>query len=199
MIIIDAVVSGAASHKTFDEISEVPQYRVGLLLGTSKFYKTGGLNLYFKYRIDAAEALYKSGKISYILVSGDNGTMAYNEPETIKRELLKRGIPKEAIVLDYAGFRTLDSIIRAKEIFGLTEFIVISQPFHNERAIYLAQHHGLKVVGFNAKDVEGSGGIKIKFREYFARTKAFLDILFNVEPKYYGENIEIPHLTKHKP
>lgn len=199
VVVTNRIVTNAASGKTYDDIAKVPEYHVGVLLGTSKFYKNGGINLYFQYRMDAAERLYKTGKISYILVSGDNGTMSYNEPETIKRELIKRGIPKDAIVLDYAGFRTLDSMIRAKEIFGLKEFIIISQRFHNERAIYLAHKHAMNAVGFNAKDVEGSGGLRIKIREYFARTKAFLDILFNVEPKYYGEKIEIPRLTKHNP
>ena len=164
---------------------------MGLLLGTAKYYKDGGINLYFKYRIDAAVLLYKNHKIDYILVSGDNSSLSYNEPITFKKELIKRGIPEDVIYLDYAGFRTLDSVIRAKEIFGQEEITIISQKFQNERAIYLAEKKGIKAIGFNAKDIEGGDGFKMQLREYLARTKAFLDIIFHVEPKFYGEEIEI--------
>jgi|26BtaG_2_1085354.scaffolds.fasta_scaffold00025_72 SanA protein len=184
-------IEQTTKDKTFAYTSQIEKNRVGLLLGTAKYYKGGGLNLYFKYRIEAAVALYKSNKIDYILVSGDNSSQYYNEPMTIKKELVKRGIPQDVIYLDYAGFRTLDSVIRAKEIFGQNEITVISQKFHNERAIYLAERHGLQAIGFNAKDVEGGGANKVRLREYFARTKAFLDIIFHVEPKFYGEPIYI--------
>ena len=184
-------IQNTAKNKTFSYTSQIEKNRVGLLLGTAKYYKGGGINLYFKYRIEAAVALYKSNKIDYILVSGDNGSLYYNEPMTIKKELMKRGIPEEVIYLDYAGFRTLDSVIRAKEVFGQDKITVISQQFQNERAIYLAERNGIEAIGFNAKDIEGSGGYKVKFREYFARTKAFLDIIFRVEPKFYGEPIFI--------
>lgn len=184
-------IQKTAEGKTFSSVTTIQKNRVGLLLGTAKYYKGGGINLYFKYRIDAAVELYNSNKIDFILVSGDNSSMQYNEPMTFKNELVKRGIPKEVIFLDYAGFRTLDSVIRAKEIFGQAKFTVISQKFQNERAIYLAEMSGIEVVGFNAKDVKGSGGYKVKFREYLARTKAFLDVIFHVEPKFYGEKIEI--------
>ena len=93
--------------------------------------------------------------------------------------------------MDYAGFRTLDSVIRAKEIFGLETFTVISQKFHNERAIYLAKKYGIQVVGFNAKDVEGRSGFKTKLREYFARTKAVLDVITGKSPKFLGDKIKI--------
>ena len=108
---------------------------MGLLLGTGKFLKNGCKNLYFFNRIDATEQLYKSGKIQYILISGDNSTKNYSEPEDMQAELIKRGIPADKIVLDFAGFRTLDSVVRAKEIFGQNSFIIISQKFHNERAM----------------------------------------------------------------
>jgi len=184
-------IQNIAKDKTFSSVTKIEKNKVGLLLGTAKYYKDGGVNLYFKYRIDAAVELYNSRKIDFILVSGDNSSMQYNEPMTFKNELVKRGIPEEVIFLDYAGFRTLDSVIRAKEIFGQAKYTVISQKFHNERAIYLAEMSGIEVIGFNAKDVKGSGGYKVKFREYFARTKAFLDVIFHVEPKFYGDKIEI--------
>lgn len=183
-------ISNAAENQTFSNTSEIAKNKVGLVLGTSKYYKGGGLNLYFKYRIDAAVELFNAGKIDFILVSGDNSTMSYNEPINFKKELVKRGIPENVIFLDYAGFRTLDSVIRAKEIFGQEKITIISQEFHNERAIFLAQNHGIQAIGFNAKS-EGAFGFRMKIREYFARTKAYLDILFHVEPKFYGKPIEI--------
>ena len=173
------------------DIQKLPNEKVGLLLGTSKILKSGWKNLYFFNRIDAAEQLYKSGKIKYILISGDNSTKDYSEPEDMQAELLKRVIPADKIVLDFAGFRTLDSVVRAKEIFGQNSFIIISQKFHNERAVFLAQHYGIKAYGFNAKDVNKYFGFKTKVREYFARAKVFVDFLLGVEPKFGGEKVEI--------
>ncbi len=180
-----------AENKTFSNASKIKKNKVGLVLGTAKFLKNGEINLYFKYRINATVELYKKGKIDFILVSGDNGNKNYDEPTDFKNELIKKGIPVNKIFLDYAGFRTLDSVIRAKEIFGQTSITIISQKFHNERAIYLAEKNGISAIGFNARDLNGKYGLKTKIREYFARTKAYLDILFGVKPKFLGQKIEI--------
>ena len=173
------------------DIQKLPNEKVGLLLGTSKILKSGWKNLYFFNRIDAAEQLYKSGKIKYILISGDNSTKDYSEPEDMQAELLKRGIPADKIVLDFAGFRTLDSVVRAKEIFGQNEVIFVSQKFHNERAVFLAQKFGIKAYGFNAQDVNKYAGFKTNAREKLARAKVFVDFLLGVEPKFGGEKVEI--------
>lgn len=175
---------------TYD-IQKLPNEKVGLLLGTGKFLKNGWKNLYFFNRIDATEQLYKSGKIQYILISGDNSTKNYSEPEDMQAELIKRGIPADKIVLDFAGFRTLDSVVRAKEIFEQNSFIIISQKFHNERAIFLARKYGIEAYGFNAKDVNKYFGFKTKIREYFARVKVFVDFTLGIEPKFGGEKILI--------
>lgn len=161
------------------------------MLGTSKTLKNGRKNLYFWYRIDAAERLYKSGKIQHIIVSGDNSRKDYNEPENMKLALIARGIPEERIYENFAGFRTLDSVVRAKEIFGQTSLIIISQKFHNERAIFLAQQKGITAYGYNAQDVPQNTGLKTKIREYFARVKVFYDLYLGVEPKFGGEQILI--------
>ena len=173
------------------DIQKLPNEKVGLLLGTSKILKSGWKNLYFFNRIDAAEQLYKSGKIKYILISGDNSQKDYSEPEDMQTELIKRGITADKIILDFAGFRTLDSVVRAKEIFGQNSFIIISQKFHNERAIFLAQNYGIKAYGFNSKDVNKYFGFKTKLREYFARVKVFVDFTLGIEPKFGGEKILI--------
>jgi SanA protein len=180
-----------AENKTFSNSSDIQKNKVGLVLGTSKILKNGRINLYFKYRINATVELYKKGKIDFILVSGDNGNKNYDEPTDFKNELIKNGIPENRIFLDYAGFRTLDSVVRAKEIFGQICITVISQKFHNERAIYLAEKNGISAVGFNARDLSGKYGLKTRIREYFARTKVFIDILFNVKPKFLGNKIII--------
>ena len=191
ILLCNFIISSAANGKTFSRVEEVAKNRVGIVLGTSNKLVGGQSNPYYNYRIKATLELYKSGKIEFILVSGDNGTTYYNEPETIKKDLVAGGIPANKIFLDYAGFRTLDSMVRAREVFGLDRVTVISQKFHNERAIYLAEKKGLTAIGFNAQDVSGNNGLKVQVREYFARVKVFIDLLFNTQPKFFGEKINI--------
>lgn len=184
-------ISTSCMGKTFAHVDQIPKNRVGLVLGTAQRLKDGQPNPYYTFRIQAVVKLYMAGKIDFVLVSGDNATIYYNEPIGFKRDLVKAGIPGNRIFLDYAGFRTLDSMVRAKEIFGLDSVTVISQKFHNERAIYLAEKKGLIAIGYNAEDVQGSDGLNVRVREYFARVKVFIDLLFNIQPKFYGKRIEI--------
>jgi SanA protein len=172
-------------------VSEIPYNKVGLLLGTSKYLKNGNENLYYKYRIEAAAKLYKTHKINCIVVSGDNSRKNYDEPTQMKNDLIALGIPAEKIFLDYAGFRTLDSVIRMKEIFGQSNFTIISQKFHNERAVFISQKYGLNAVGFNAQAVSKYYGFKTNLREKLARVKVFTDLFFGKQPKFLGEKIEI--------
>lgn len=187
----DVLIKVSTQKQLFNTINNIPSNKVGLLLGTSKYLKSGRLNFYYKYRIDAAVELYKSGKIKFLLISGDNGQIEYNEPQTIKNDLIKRGIPSNIIYLDHAGFRTWDSIIRAKKVFGESKLTVISQKFHNERAIFIGKCNKMDVIGYNAKDLQGKNGLKTKVREKFARNKLFIDILVNKQPRYLGSTIEI--------
>jgi len=173
-------------------IADVPQTKTALLLGTGKNLSNGMPNAYFYNRIQATADLYKSGKIQYIIVSGDNGTKDYNEPEDMQMELIKNGVPQDRIILDHAGFRTLDSVVRAKEIFGQTNLIIVSQKFHNERAVFLAQQNGIKAFGYNAEDVNKYAGFKTNAREYFAKAKAYWDLILGIQPKFGGEKILIP-------
>lgn len=191
VLLCNYTINSFAKDKTFNDLAIVPTNTVGIVLGTSKKIAGGSPNLYYSYRIKATVALFKASKIKYVLVSGDNGTRYYNEPATIKKDLIAGGIPEERIFLDFAGFRTLDSMVRAKEVFGLDSVTVISQEFHNQRAIYLAEKKGLKAIGFNARDVSGNSGLKVHLREYLARVKVFIDLMFNTQPKFYGERIEI--------
>ena len=183
------------NHQTqglvYSSTESILKNKTGLLLGTSKYLKSGKLNQYFEYRILAAEALYKAGKVDYIVISGDNSRKDYNEPQDMKDELVMRGIPEQRLILDYAGFRTFDSIYRMKEIFGQNQFTVISQQFHNQRAVYIAKALNINAVGYNAKDVDAYNGFKTKVREKFARVKVILDLLVSKKPKYLGEKIRI--------
>lgn len=178
--------------KTFASTIRIPKNKVGLLLGTSPVSSyTKKANPYYYYRIDAAVKLYKSGKIDRILISGDNSTETYSEPDMMKNDLVKRGVPSNHIYLDFAGFRTLDSVVRAKKVFKLNEFTIISQEFHNERAICLAQWYGIKAIGYNARDISKRKGIMVQIREIFARVKLVLDMIVNKQPRFLGDTIEI--------
>lgn len=174
------------------DVSKLPNEKVGLVLGTGKTLANGQPNLYFSYRIDAAAELYKAGKVPYFIVSGDNSQENYNEPEDMKLALMEKGVPENHIFEDFAGFRTLDSVVRAKDIFGQNSFIIISQKFHNERAVFLAQKNGIKAYGYNAKDVNAYAGFKTNLREKFARAKVFVDLITDKEPKFGGEKVLIP-------
>lgn len=179
-----------AEYVTSD-VQKLPKTKVAVVLGTAPNLVGGYQNYYFVYRIDAAAVLYKSGKVTHFILSGDHGRKNYNEPEMMKLALIEKGVPANVIYLDYAGFRTLDSMIRAKEIFGQNEFIVVSQEFHNQRAVYIARQNGINAYGYNAKDVNKQAGLKTNIREYFARAKVFIDDWFGVNPKFLGEKIEI--------
>lgn len=185
-------INNYAKPLVYDDTKLIPENKVGLLLGTAPVLKSGRNNSYFDYRIEAAVELYKSGKIKYILISGDNRRLDYNEPLEMRKSLLKHNIPKSAIIHDYAGLRTLDSVVRAKRIFGLNRFTVISQRFHNERALYIAGRHGIEAVGYNARDVNASAGLKTRIRELLARVKVFVDLAIEKQPRHLGEPIPIP-------
>lgn len=190
------LISQKANTLVYTSVEKIPHNKVGLLLGTSKYVAAGQLNLYYKHRIEAAHTLFSSGKIDYILVSGDNSTHYYNEPKKFKDDLISIGIPEDRIILDYAGFRTLDSVVRAKEVFGENTITIISQRFHNERALFIASNHNINAIAFNAQDVSQKYGLKVHIREYFARVKVFIDILFNVQPKFLGDPILIPNISR---
>ncbi|MCR9174234.1 MAG: YdcF family protein [bacterium] len=175
-----------------DDLQKLPAVKVGIVPGTSKYLKNGSINAYFQHRIDAAVQLYTSGKIRYFLISGDNSRSDYNEPADMRISLMEAGIPDSVIYLDYAGFDTYDSMIRAHRVFGQRRFIVISQEFQNERAVYIARRFGIKAYGFNAKEVVYAGGFLTKVREFFARGKAYVEVNLGVEPTYLGEKVVLP-------
>jgi SanA protein len=182
----------AGEGRLHDVVAAVPAGGVGLVFGCDDLVD-GRENLFFRYRIDAAAELWHAGKLSCVIVSGDNRTKHYNEPERMKRALVAAGVPAEKIVCDYAGLRTLDSVVRAKEIFGVENVVFISQRFQNERAAYLAEANGMRFAGFNARDVDGNGGMKVRMREILARVKMWLDVqVLETRPKHLGEPETLP-------
>ncbi len=196
LIIITLVVSNwiidtKSNPYLYDKIANIKSAKVGLVLGTSKYLTGGRLNPFFQNRIKATQDLYHEGKIEYILVSGDNRLKEYNEPEMMRKELIKSGISSTRIFMDFAGFRTFDSIVRCHTIFGQKSFIVISQKFQNQRAVFIGRHLGLDVFGFNAKSVELSASIRTLIRECFARVKVFIDIYSDTRPKFLGGKVII--------
>ncbi|WP_406546095.1 vancomycin high temperature exclusion protein [Succinimonas sp.] len=181
------------SAYTYDlhEIDAIPYNRTGLVLGTSKYLVHGGINGFWTARINAASDLYHAGKISYIVVSGDNSHRNYNEPRQMRKALIAKGVPRDRIYLDYAGFRTLDSVVRIQRIFRQKNITVISQDFQNERAIYIARQHGINAVGFNAES-STDNIFTTDIREFFARIRCVLDLhVWNSKPRFLGDAIHI--------
>lgn len=182
----------AARGRIFVDTDQLPKTRVGLVFGTTDRV-SGRENRYFRYRIDAATEVWNAGKVDLLLVSGDNRSRYYNEPEKMRQALVKNGVPADRIVGDFAGLRTLDSVVRAKEIFGADRILFISQRFQVERAIYLAKANDIEAFGFAAQDVESSGALKTRLREVGARVKMWLDVHFlETQPRFMGEPEELP-------
>lgn len=184
MLICNLIIVNNAKNKLYTDIESVPPTEYGLLLGTTPQSRYGNKpNIFFKYRIDAAEKLYKNGKIKKILVSGDENSLDnVNEVVCMRDSLIARGVDAKDIILDGKGYRTINSVERAVKVYNIHSFIIISQKFHNERAIYLAEHLGLdtkNVIGFNADDAKSNTAIMTHIREYFARVKMFIDLIFH--------------------
>lgn len=184
-------ISYEAKPFIYDSLDEIPDHSVAIVLGTSKYIGKRD-NIYFTNRINATKELYDAGKLSAIVVSGDNMHVSYNEPRDMLQSLVALNIPDSIIHLDYAGFRTLDSMLRMAKVFGQKRFIVVSQKFHNERAIFIARYYGYEAYGYNAKDLRiGRLSFKTKIRELFARVKVFIDVTIGTQPKFLGEPVNI--------
>ena len=192
ILVANRTIRGAASGRTYSDVHAIPHRTVGLVLGCKKYLADNRPNLFFRNRVAAAAELYRQGKVDYLLVSGDNHILGYDEPADMKNELVTEGVPAEKIYLDYAGFRTLDSVVRAKEVFGLAQITIISQKFHAQRAIFIANHRGLDAIAFNAPDVDAYDSFGTRVREHFARLKAVLDIyVLRKQPHFLGEKVAI--------
>jgi len=191
VLVANALIRHAARGRVFADAAEIPRRETGLVLGCSATLSDGRANLFFKNRVAAAATLYHAGKVGALIVSGDNHKKTYDEATDMKNALVAAGVPAEKIYCDYAGFRTLDSVVRAKHVFGQDSITVVSQRFHNQRAIYIARGRGIDAIGFDAPEVVFRHSFKTKCREQLARVKTVLDMLIGKRPKFLGEPIEI--------
>lgn len=192
MVFINQWLIASTRSAIYTDINKVPINDVGLVLGTSKVLPGGLLNLHFKYRIEAAAELYRQGKVKHLIVSGDNHIKEYDEPTQMKQDLIELGVPAEDITPDYAGFRTLDSLARAKAIFGQTKLTVITDDFHAARSVFLGRAFNIDTVAFCSKSIPYEYSANSRVREYSARVKAILDIyILGTNAKYLGDKVEI--------
>jgi SanA protein len=184
-------VIGRGSGRLQRDFDRLPVNKVGLVLGTSPTIGSRR-NLFFEGRMDTAARLYKAGKVQHLLLSGDNRRKNYDEPAAMRASLIARGVPETALVLDSAGFRTLDSIARARVVFGLKKATIITDDFHQARSLFLARMHGLDAVGFATKPLAWKRSVKTRVREWGSRFKACLDVyLLGTKPRFYGPRVLI--------
>ena len=183
-VVCDAIVRLRAGGRCFDDAERVPHNKMGLVLGTSPLAPDGGANMYFVYRVEAAARLYKIGKVDWLLLSGDRSGEDYDEPQAMRDALIAHGVPAESIVLDKSGFRTLNSIVHTNKVYGQSSVTIISQRFHNQRAVFLALCNGVDAVAYNAEDVvKWNKYLKIHGREYLARVRMFVDLIMRREKR----------------
>jgi len=196
----DIACRHAAAGRIFHSIETIPANPVGLVLGTGKSTAQGNANLHFTQRIAAAAALFQAGKVRHLLVSGDNSVKSYDEPSDMRDALIAAGVPTNAITCDYAGFRTLDSIMRAPTVFGLTNFTIVTEEFHCPRALWIARRHGLEAVAFAAPDLSLRWSARVKIREALARVWCAVDLyVWNRQPKFAGppEKLVLSEMVSH--
>lgn len=192
---LDRWISWKTAPFIYDDLAELPERQVGVVLGTAKYYRVGVLNQYYLFRIQGALNAYNSGKVSYLLLSGDNALQSYNEPMTMRRDLIASGISPSDIVLDYAGFRTLDSIVRTRKVFDTNDFTIITQRFHCERALFIALHMGIQAQCFAVPSPKNM--LSIRIREVGARLGTLFDLyILKREPRFLGPLVPIP--AEHK-
>ncbi len=194
-IYVNLHVENRTKKDIFTDTKTIPRNKVALLLGTNPINRSGTPNSYFTNRIKTAAKLYHAGKVDFIIASGDNHTRKYDEPTAMKKALMAQGIPESRIIPDYAGFRTLDSVVRAKEVFGCDSLTIISQADHDARALYLAKANGIHAIAM-AAPLRASRKVRVRLalREWLARDKMMLDILFGKKPHFLGERIPIPDI-----
>lgn len=188
---LDRWISWKTAPFIFENVASLPHRQVGVVLGTAKYYRTGVLNQYYLYRMQGALNAYNSGKVNYLLLSGDNAQQSYNEPRTMRRDLIKGGVDPADIVLDYAGFRTLDSIVRTRKVFDTNDFIIITQRFHCERALFIALHLGIQAQCYAVPSPKNM--LNVRVREVGARLGALADLfIMKREPRFLGPLVPIP-------
>lgn len=178
VIACQIVVKHAAKGRMYDDLKEIPHREIGLLLGTNPLGRSGRPNQFYLRRIDATVAMYEAGKVDRIIISGARRGDAYDETAAMREALVNRGVPDSILTLDGEGFRTIASIKRAKEVFGADSLTIISQQFHNERALFMAQHNGMDAIAYNAANTSSRRWkVIMTLRECLARVKAVFEVM----------------------
>lgn len=188
VVVANLWIVASTADNVYTDHEKIANNDVALVLGTSHLLTDGSPNPFFNGRMEMAALLYKEGKIRHFIVSGDNRTRYYNEPAEMKKALQKLGIPASSITLDYAGLRTLDSIVRCKEIFGQDHITIVTQNFHSYRALFISDYYGIDAIAYVPQSVPSSEPKMIQWREYLARAKAVLDLyILKTNPRHLGE------------
>jgi SanA protein len=173
VLVCNVWIITATKSQIFYEVNSVPFNNDGLVLATGKLIEKGRVNQHFLRRVDAAAALYHAGKVKRLILSGDK---RHDEPMELKRALLQRGVPESAMVLDNYGLRTLDSVVRARDIFKCGKLTIISERFHDFRALFLSRYYGVEAVAYAPEDLSFRWMVRSTVRESLARVKAVLDL-----------------------
>ncbi len=187
----EAAVDFTSRGRNYSKVDDVPKRRAALVLGTSKFVPGGNENLHYRYRMEAAARLFEAGRVEYVIVSGNGSEPHYDEPMMMRDDLIDLGVPKDRIYRDDAGLRTLDSVVRADEVFGAPDVVVVSQPEHTKRAIFIGRMRGQDLVGYAAKPVSFSTDPKTAIRERLARVLAVLDMTMDKQPERLGGKVSL--------
>lgn len=183
-------INKIARGRIYSDAARIPPRRVGLILGCSRKLSSGRPNPFFEKRIDAGARLFRDGKVQYLIVSGDNHIAGYDEPSDMKRSLIAAGVPASRIYRDFAGFHTLDSVVRAKAVFGQDWLTIVSQKSHVRRALFVARYHGVHAIGFAAPDP--ASGALVRLREQISKIGAASDVLLlHRKPKFLGPRIDV--------
>jgi SanA protein len=192
VLVCNIWVVNSTINKIYTSLDEIPANDVALVLGTSKYSRTGHSNLFFQSRMEAAARLYKGKKVKHFILSGDNSLSYYNEPKDMRNALIAKGVPDSVITLDYAGFRTFDSVVRSKKIFNQDSITIITQEFHSYRALFISNYYGIRAIAYASGTVPKGYSVITLIREYLARCKAVIDLyVLRKEPKFLGEQINI--------
>lgn len=196
IVFANLLIVRANRDRLYIRVQDVPRRDTALVLGSNRVIGNGTPNPYFIGRMEAAAALYHAGKVRRLLVSGDNSRRDYDEPTMMKEALIARGVPASAIVCDYAGFRTLDSVVRAREVFGLDACTIVTQRYHNTRALEIARANNIDAVGFCAGDAGLRFSVRSELREVASRTMAVLDLyVWHRQPRFPGPREPLPPVS----
>lgn len=178
ILVCNILVECNANGRTFTQVDDLPARHYGVLLGTTPMSRYGCTNEFFTHRINATVELFNAGKINMLIISGDSCSLdGCNESLVMRDSLVLRGIPSSAILLDGTGFSTVNSAFNVARDYGVNDCIVISQAFHNERFIYLADAFDVHAIGYNAPDPPLVGSMMVYMREWLARVKVFVDLM----------------------